>query len=138
VNLEQTAALAQDIKGQVRKAVVGQDTAIDLLLLAWFLIGNFYFIAFELRWQGQTPGKRILGLRVVDRRGGALTGSTVAARNLMREIEVFMPLRLLLFPFATATDAWLVLLALAWMSIFTLMPLFNRDRMRVGDMVAGT
>ena len=38
-----------------------------------FFAARPYFLFFELRWQGQTPGKRWLGLRVVDRRGGALS-----------------------------------------------------------------
>ena len=38
---------------------------------------NAYFIHFELRWQGATPGKRLVGLRVVDRRGGPLMPAAV-------------------------------------------------------------
>jgi hypothetical protein len=34
--------------------------------------------------------------------------------------------------------AWAVLLAGAWTFVFLLMPLFNKDRLRVGDMIAGT
>ena len=42
--------------------------------------------------RGATPGKRMLGLRVVARDGARLTGGAVIARNAMREIEVFLPL----------------------------------------------
>ena len=61
------------------------------LLLGWFVVRSFYFALFELRWHGSTPGKRVFRLRVIDRAGGALTADAVIARNLMREIEVFLP-----------------------------------------------
>ena len=115
----------------------GDEFGVAVLLLISFFLRCPYFLFFELRWQGQTPGKRLLRLRVVDRRGGALSGSGLAARNLMREVEVFMPATVLLLaesaggPLETAT-------ALIWMGAFTLMPLFNRDRLRVGDMLGGT
>jgi hypothetical protein len=35
-------------------------------------------------------------------------------------------------------DAWIALLGVVWSGIFALFPLFNRDRLRVGDLVAGT
>ena len=57
---------------------------------------NLYFIHFELSWHGATPGKRIVGIRVVDRRGGPLLPAAVIARNLTREIEIFIPLGVLI------------------------------------------
>ena len=45
--------------------------------------------------RGATPGKRLMGLRVVARDGARLTGAAVIARNAMREIEVFLPLSFL-------------------------------------------
>jgi len=35
-------------------------------------------------------------------------------------------------------DGWIYLLAFVWCSIFVLLPLFNRDRLRAGDIVGGT
>lgn len=118
--------------------VLGGDLAMALVIMISFFVRSFYFMAFELRWQGQTAGKRLLGLRVVDRRGGALAPSAIAARNMMREVEVFIPLSILLFPYQDSIGGLFTLLCLLWLGIFTLMPLFNRDRMRVGDMIAGT
>jgi uncharacterized RDD family membrane protein YckC len=109
-----------------------------VLLLAWFLVRSFYFAYFELRWHGSTPGKRIFGLRVIDRAGGALGADAVLARNLMREVEIFLPATLLLFGAQEALDSLIALAMLGWMLVLTLMPLFNRDRLRVGDMVGGT
>jgi uncharacterized RDD family membrane protein YckC len=109
-------------------------------LLAVFALRNFYFIAFEMRWRGQTPGKRALKIRVIDRHGGALTADMVVARNLLREIEVFLPLGVLvagqeLWPGA---PTWARLVASLWVLVLGLVPFFNRDRLRIGDLVAGT
>jgi uncharacterized RDD family membrane protein YckC len=66
--------------------------------VAFFLLRNFYFTWFECRWHGTTPGKRAVGLRVIDAHGGILTAEAVFARNLMREVEVFLPLVAVLAP----------------------------------------
>jgi uncharacterized RDD family membrane protein YckC len=112
--------------------------ALVIALLGFFLLRIFYFPVTELAWRGATPGKRILGLRVIDRQGGPLKPEAIVVRNLMREVEVFMPLTMLAVPSLTGFAATEQLLALLWVGIFTLMPLFNRDGLRVGDMVAGT
>jgi uncharacterized RDD family membrane protein YckC len=110
-------------------------------LLGFFVLRNGYFLAFELSPRASTPGKRILGLRVAARDGGRLTAEAVIARNAMREIEVFLPLTFLLAAGVGATQpisGVLMLLGLLWTGGFALFPLFNRDRLRVGDFVAGT
>lgn len=123
-------------------AFLAPGVAFALLAILSFLLRCPFFIYFELRWRGQTPGKRVFKLRVVDRRGGALSPRAVAARNVTREVEVFMPVTLLLArPSAedlSGMDNLLVVAALVWLAIFVLMPLFTRDRLRIGDMVAGT
>ena len=108
------------------------------LLLGWLVVRSFYFALFELRWHGSTPGKRVFRLRVVDRAGGALSADAVIARNLMREVEVFLPLTLIMVGLGSDMNGLIELAMLGWMLIFTFMPLFNRDRLRVGDMVGGT
>ena len=112
-----------------------------LWLLGFFLLRNGYFVLFEFTPRAATPGKRILGLTVAARDGGRLTAEAVFARNAMREIEVFLPLTFLLASGVGAVDpigGWLVLLGLLWTGGFALFPLFNRDRLRIGDLVAGT
>jgi hypothetical protein len=62
-------------------------------------------------------------------------------RNAMREIELAMPFRIWGASLATGlgpATGWLFLLAMLWSGVFVFFPLFNRDRLRVGDMVAGT
>jgi uncharacterized RDD family membrane protein YckC len=110
-----------------------------LWLLGFFVLRNGWFSIFEMGSRGATPGKRLMGLRVVARDGARLTGSAVIARNAMREIEVFLPLSFLGMQAAEGlADTFLVLFALLWSGIFLFFPLFNRDRLRVGDLVGGT
>jgi uncharacterized RDD family membrane protein YckC len=116
------------------------DLVVAIAILAVFLVRTFYFAFFELAWQGQTPGKRRLRIRAVEARGGPLTAEAIIARNLTREVELFLPLAALfapdaLFPGAPAAAR---LAATGWMVAFGFLPLLNRDRLRVGDLVAGT
>lgn len=116
-----------------------EEIFLVLWLLGFFVLRNCWFALFEMGGRGATPGKRMLGLRVVARDGARLTGGAVIARNAMREIEVFLPLSFLGAQAAEgAADAFLTLFALIWSGIFLFFPLFNRDRLRLGDLVAGT
>jgi uncharacterized RDD family membrane protein YckC len=105
------------------------------LALAYFsalMLRLIYFVAFELLWSGVTPGKRAFGLRVIDRYGGPLSVDAIVARNLSREVEVFFPLTML---FASHSGA----LAFAvWLALTSLLPVFNRDDLRLGDLLGGT
>ena len=106
-------------------------------LVGFFGLRNFYFTWFESQPRAASPGKRMLGLRVAARDGGRLTAEAAFARNAMREIEVFIPAT---FLFARGADmeALAILAGVIWCSVFVLFPLFNKDRLRVGDVVAGT
>jgi uncharacterized RDD family membrane protein YckC len=126
---------------QALQASLSMDSwLLPFLIIALFLLQNFYFAFFEVRWQGATPGKRRLGLRVIDGRGGQLDASAVLARNLMRELELWLPLRFALAGSQLYPDApsWARLAALAWIFVFVMFPFFNKERMRVGDLIAGT
>jgi len=123
--------------------LVGIAAKAEIMLILWllgaFLLRFGWFSLFEMGGRGATPGKRLMGLRVVARDGARLTGGAVIARNAMREIEVFLPLTFLGMQAAEGlADTFLTLFALIWSGIFLFFPLFNRDRLRVGDMVAGT
>ena len=100
-----------------------------------FLVRIMYFTHFELAWQGRTPGKKICGIRVIDRRGDPLSPNAIIARNLTREVEIFLPMSAM---FALSGSRWSQLLLFAWTMLFTALPLFNRDRLRAGDYIAGT
>lgn len=114
--------------------------ALALALFGWFLVRAFYFTFFEIRWNGATPGKRRVGIRVVDARGGMLSSDAVIVRNLLREVEFFLPILVFLAPEQVWPGApgWLLAIASAWLLGFMLLPLLNRDRLRAGDLAAGT
>lgn len=110
-----------------------------LLVLAFFLLRNGWFLGHELR-SGRTPGKRRAALRVVDARGGPLAPLAVVVRNLTREVEIFVPLVLLANPelLADQGPGLVRVLAVVWVAGFALVPFFDRRRRRIGDLLAGT
>lgn len=124
-------------------SMVGGPTGAEMIAVIWlivfFLLRNFYFTAFELSAAAATPGKRVMGLRVASRDGGRLKAEAVFARNAMRELEVFLPLSILVARSQEGgVEAWMYLLAFVWAAIFVFFPLFNKDRLRVGDLIGGT
>lgn len=113
--------------------------AIIIWLLGFFVARNGYFILFEMGARAATPGKRRAGLRVVARNGGRLTGDAVIARNLMREIEIFLPLSFIGYQAGEGiADTATTLFGLCWSGLFLFFPLLNKDRLRIGDLLAGT
>ena len=112
--------------------------AASILLFIAFIIRNFYFMHFELAWRGMTPGKRIVGIRVIDRAGGPLLPSAIVARNFTREIEMFIPLGVLLTVPRAGAVPWERLMLAVWLLSFVALIFVNRDRMRAGDLIAGT
>lgn len=88
---------------------------VGIILFSFFL-NLLYFILFETIWNGQTPGKRAAGIRVIRSTGEAVTFSNVLVRNILRIVD--------LLP-ATYTIGVLTIL-------------ISKNRQRVGDMVANT
>ena len=112
-----------------------------LFIIMLFLLLNGYFIFFEMGPRGATLGKRMVGIRVAARpqgqSGERLSAEAIIARNLLRQIEIFLPLSF----FSAAGEggagsAWIV--GSLWFAVFMLFPFFNRDALRAGDVVAGT
>lgn len=94
----------------------GSTVFTALLIISGFLLLFGYFILFETIWNGQTPGKRAFGLRVVRDGGRPVDFFSVATRNLVR-IADFLP----------------VSYAIGAGTIF-----FSPQYKRLGDMAAGT
>jgi uncharacterized RDD family membrane protein YckC len=95
---------------------LGEDFAVALGMVGYFAMGLGYPMAAEWYLRGQTFGKRVMGLRVVDARGGRLQPSQVVLRNLLRAIDL-LPLLYLVGGVAA---------------------LWSPARQRLGDLVAGT
>jgi uncharacterized RDD family membrane protein YckC len=87
-----------------------------MFVLAGFLLFFGYFILFEWLWQGRTPGKRVVGIRVLRDGGFALDFMGSATRNIVRILEVGIGFYLV-------------------SAISTLLSPLNR---RLGDYAAGT
>jgi uncharacterized RDD family membrane protein YckC len=90
---------------------------IALLIVFVFLIMSGYFAFFEWIWNGQTPGKRWLRLRVIREDGRPISFFEAMVRNLLRDFDI-MP-----FPFYS----------IGLISVFA-----SASDQRVGDLVAGT
>lgn len=93
---------------------------IAILIIIIFLIFSGYFVFFEWLWNGQTPGKRLMKLRVIREDGRPITLWEALARNLLR---IFDALPGAVVPFYSV----------GLISVF----LSKRDQ-RFGDMFAGT
>jgi uncharacterized RDD family membrane protein YckC len=61
--------------------------AIAALIAAGFVVYSGYFAIFESVWRGQTPGKRLVGLRVIDVSGRPVTVYGALIRNLIRIVD---------------------------------------------------
>jgi uncharacterized RDD family membrane protein YckC len=117
----------------------GGEIGTAIWLLGLFLFRNFYFVLMEMGPRAATFGKRATGIRVVARSGDRLTADRVIARNLMREIEIYLPLSFIAYNASAGEgEALLALAGLAWTGLFLFFPWFNKDRLRVGDLLAGT
>lgn len=115
------------------------DIAIAVWMLGAFVLRTFWFVGFELGSRAATPGKRLMGIRVVARDGGRLTADAVVARNLIRELELFLPLTMMSVGAAEdMVSGWTIVAGVIWSLTLSLFLLFNRDRMRMGDLIAGT
>lgn len=86
------------------------------IILLFFLILYAYFFFFEWLWHGLTPGKRIVGLRVLQANGLPATFWQILVRNVLR-IADFLP-------FFYGAGALAVII--------------NNQNQRIGDQVAGT
>ncbi|HKP68900.1 MAG TPA: RDD family protein [Pyrinomonadaceae bacterium] len=93
---------------------------IAIMILILFLIFAGYFTIFEWLWDGQTPGKRLLKLRVIREDGRPITLWEAIARNLLRVFDA-------------VPGFFIPIYSVGLIVIF----LNNRDQ-RVGDIFAGT
>jgi uncharacterized RDD family membrane protein YckC len=93
---------------------------IALMIVLLFLIFTGYFIFFEWLWNGQTPGKRLLKLRVIREDGRPITFWEAAARNLLRIFDTFPGFVIPLY------------------SVGLIVIFMSRRDQRVGDVCAGT
>ncbi|HEV3261046.1 MAG TPA: RDD family protein [Gemmataceae bacterium] len=107
-------------------AAAGRQGLGTAILAVWtFVLQWGYFVLFEWLWHGQTPGKRLLGIRVIQWQGTGVSFFQAAVRNVLRVadglpllvVDVVPPL---LYGVGFLTAAC------------------NREHRRLGDLAAGT
>src|ERR1039458_4594295 len=103
--------------GQICSALdlFSRDVAAAVTTVLYFVISVVYGILLEWRWRGQTIGKRILGLRVLDIHGMRLQLSQIVLRNLLRFVDM-LP---------------------AFYLVGGIACLFSRNAQRLGDLAVG-
>lgn len=93
---------------------------IAIMIIVLFLLFAGYFIFFEWLWDGQTPGKRLMKLRVIREDGRPITLWEATARNLLRIFDAL-------------PGALIPIYSVGLIVIF-----LNKRDQRVGDIFAGT
>ena len=111
------AVLAAALAAVASLGPVAESLGTTALVFAVFLVQWGYFMLFEGLWGGRTPGKRTLGLRVVQVGGEALSFRGAVLRNLLRAVD--------LQPAPSGLAGLVSILA-------------SRRAQRLGDLVAGT
>lgn len=117
LDLAVVAALGQILeKLAAPLAIFGVDFAGAVRAVVYFAISILYAMLAEWFWRGQTVGKRLFGLRVVDASGLRLEPAQVVVRNLVRFVDM-LPALYLVGGIACVMSA---------------------KRQRLGDLAAGT
>jgi uncharacterized RDD family membrane protein YckC len=107
---------------------IGFEVAGGMFLLAWFFMRWWYPVFFEASKRGATPGKRILGLRVVQASGAPITFGQSVLRNFLRWIDE-MPL----WPAAWTGGMHVPTMAFGLAAVMA-----TKRFQRLGDLAAGT
>jgi uncharacterized RDD family membrane protein YckC len=110
-----TLAVLAGTLGDLRGGGVGTWIAAGLGLLAFALLWGYYLL-FEMIWNGQSPGKRWVGLRVIKDNGAPISFVDSVIRNLVRLVD-FLP---------------------AYYGIGVVVMFLNDQARRLGDFAAGT
>jgi uncharacterized RDD family membrane protein YckC len=107
---------APKVPGTTRATDAATGWFLAAVFLFYFLLYWGYFSLFEAFWNGQTPGKRLLKIRVIKDSGRQITLFEALARNLIRVVDALPSFYLI--------------------GVITM--LCNREQKRLGDLVAGT
>jgi len=99
----------------------GAGVGTGAVILWMFALTWGYFLIFEWLWLGQTPGKRVLGIRVIQERGASITFLQAAVRNVVR-----------------AVDALPLVLGVPFCALGFGVMAGNARQRRLGDFAAGT
>lgn len=104
------------VKVPPQAAKLGEGILLGLFFFGLFMLFFGYFILFEWLWEGRTPGKRLLGIRVVRDGGFPVDFVSSVIRNVVRILES----------------------SLGFYAISGVCALLSPQNRRLGDMAAGT
>jgi uncharacterized RDD family membrane protein YckC len=104
---------------------------IGIGLVIWFFLSWLYGGIFETYWNGQTPGKKAMGLRVVSIDGQPINALQAVMRNVLRAADA---LPVITMP----ANSFLPGLQFPLFQLGLLAPAFNERCQRLGDMACGT
>ncbi|MGB0370863.1 MAG: RDD family protein [Opitutales bacterium] len=95
---------------------VSADIATAVYTIAYFVVSIGYFLFLEFTWKGQTIGKKVMRLKVMDAHGYRLRIDQVVMRNLMRFVDS-LPV---------------------FYCVGGVVSMMNRRSQRLGDIISGT
>ncbi len=104
--------------------------AVGIIAVTWFVLSWFYGGLFETFWNGQTPGKYLLHLRVLTVDGEPIAAWQAVLRNILRAADA---LPLVALPGMDPRHSYLPLYMFGFFAC-----LATRRYQRLGDLVAGT
>ncbi len=104
-----------DVSGDADFLFEAWTWSMAILLLLGFVVYWGYFVFFEMRTNGQSPGKKSQKIRVVKDGGGAITFTDIAIRNLLRVVD-----------------------GIAGYAVAGICMFVTRKAQRLGDLAAGT
>ena len=112
---------------------IGFNVAFGFFLISAFVLFWFYNVYYELRRNGATPGKRMMGLRVVQPSGIPVRLTHSVVRNFVRLVDC-LPVLPLVSPNVSMGDPFV----LPTYGLGIAVCLFTRNFQRLGDLAAGT
>ena len=70
--------------------IIGSNASMGVYAIFMFFLMFFYYVIFEAGKRGASPGKRIMGLRVVDTSGAPITFGQAFIRNILRFADMMI------------------------------------------------
>lgn len=110
-------------------SMIGQvGFGLGMFLIGYFLLDWFYGGLFETYWNGQTPGKRLMRIRVVSDEGQPITGWQAVLRNFLRAADSM--------PAVGLIEGYPIMLPTHLLGLLS--TVFTDRCQRLGDLAAGT
>ena len=107
--------------------------ATAFLIITWFALSWFYGGVFETYWNGQPPGKRMMGIRVVTVDGQPINAMQAVLRNILRAADSAP-----YFMYSISDATQLMAIPIPLYQVGLLVPALTERYQRLGDLACGT